>query len=316
MRRGMLPIDFGDRTSAVGLRGSRRGNVRGIGRWRTWTARTSGLSVRMLGPLAFRRGGTALDCPRRARCGRCSPISRWRRMPVGRSRLCDLLWDVPNDPARRIALVPEQAQEPSSTNPAPSVVTSGDTVSLDLGDCFVDAVEVAAAAQAGIDTLDPDRLQGLGRAVCRRLPGWSGARPQSAVRQLAGRPETPLRRLPHRAARASGGGLPVGSDEALRHLENWAELAPFDARAHMMLLGALAERGQLGDGEQHLAAAERRFAAEELDFAPVREAWAALRGRRAAAPRSALVAPASPHPAAARPCRAAGASRRAAHRLP
>ena len=79
--------------------------------------------------------------------------------------------------------------------------------------------------------------------------------------------------------------LPVGSDEALRHLERWAELAPFDARAHMMLLGALAERGQLGECEQHLAATERRFAAEELDFAPVREAWAALERP-----------PAAPHP--------------------
>ena len=62
----------------------------------------------------------------------------------------------------------------------------------------------------------------------------------------------------------------------------------------MMLLGALADRGQFGECEQHLATTERRFEAEELDFEPVREAWAAVKVRRAATPRSLLMVPASP----------------------
>ncbi|HWN47554.1 MAG TPA: hypothetical protein VNM71_09350, partial [Steroidobacteraceae bacterium] len=56
------------------------------------------LAVRLLGPLALSRGSDALTLPSsrkvRALLGYLALASR----PVARSQICELLWDVPNDP--------------------------------------------------------------------------------------------------------------------------------------------------------------------------------------------------------------------------
>ena len=257
-------------------------------------AAQSGIRVQMLGPLTISRDGTVQQLPASRKVRALFAYLAIAAHPVGRSRLCELLWDVPNDPRGELRWCLSKLRSILDEPGRPRVVTSGDTVSLDLGDCLVDAVEVAAAAQQGIDKLASNRLEALaGLFAGDFLDGLELDRnPQFDAWLIAQRRRFAACRiglLEQLAAR-----LPVGSDEALRHLERWAELASFDARAHMMLLGALAERGQLAACEQHLATTERRFAAEELDFAPVREAWAALKARRTAAPRSSLLVPASP----------------------
>ena len=50
---------------------------------------------------------------------------------------------------------------------AARVYTRGDTVRLDLTDCFVDAIEIARATEEGIETLAPERLRSAVRAVQR-----------------------------------------------------------------------------------------------------------------------------------------------------
>jgi TolB-like protein len=67
--------------------------------------------------------------------------------------------------------------------------------------------------------------------------------------------------------------LPAGCDEASSYLEKWIGIAPFDRRAHAMLLNALALQGKVGACEQHLAATARLFESEGLDFAPIRAHW-------------------------------------------
>ena len=57
----------------------------------------------------------------------------------------------------------------------------------------------------------------------------------------------------------------VPDDEALGYLEKWLVLAPFDQRVHELLLNALARRGRIREGEEHLAATTRLFEAEGLD---------------------------------------------------
>src|SRR3712207_7534089 len=45
-------------------------------------------------------------------------------------------------------------------------------------------------------------------------------------------------------------------DEAYEYLETWLQLAPFDLRVHERLLNVLARRGQIREGEEHLARSE------------------------------------------------------------
>ena len=92
------------------------------------------------------------------------------------------------------------------------------------------------------------------------------------------------------------GSLAAGSGEAFDHLEQWLELAPFDQRVHALLLEALARRGRIGEGEEHLAAAAKLFEAEGLDWTPIREAWRAARNGQTRGQLSGEAAPTSLRP--------------------
>ena len=65
----------------------------------------------------------------------------------------------------------------------------------------------------------------------------------------------------------------VHGDEVFPHLEAWLQLAPFDERVHAALLSALARRGRIHDGDEHLTATARLFEDEGLDHAPMRDLW-------------------------------------------
>ncbi|RUU08575.1 transcriptional regulator, partial [Mesorhizobium sp. M6A.T.Ca.TU.002.02.2.1] len=78
---------------------------------------------------------------------------------VGRSRLCELLWDVPNDPRGELRWCLSKLR--SILDDPARIETSGDTVALDLSGSLVDAIDIASAAADGIETLDLERLQVL-----------------------------------------------------------------------------------------------------------------------------------------------------------
>jgi DNA-binding SARP family transcriptional activator len=240
------------------------------------------LEVRMLGPLAIRRHDLALALPasRKVRA-----LFAWLSLApheVGRSQLCELLWDVPNDPRGELRWCLSKIRGLLDGPGRRRVHTEGDTVRLDLADCFVDAIEVARAAQE-IETIAPERLRALAALFagdfldgleidrCPAFNGWLTAQ----RRRFRGCHAALLERL---VASSS-------DDEALEHLEKWLELAPFDARVHELLLKALARNGRIREGEEHLAAASRLFEAEGLDCAPLRTAWRSARAQGDGSPR-------------------------------
>jgi hypothetical protein len=136
--------------------------------------------------------------------------------------LCELLWDVPNDPRGELRWCLSKLRSVFDGPGRRRVDTPGDSVRLDLSDCLVDAVEVACAAQQGIETLAPDRL----RALCAlfkgefldgleidRNPSFNGW--LTAQRRRFRGCHTAL--LEHLAATPR---------RAVRLLEKWLELAP------------------------------------------------------------------------------------------
>ena len=108
------------------------------------------LSFRLLGSLQLSRGGDVLTLPSsrkvRALLGYLVLASR----PVARSQMCELLWDVPNDPRGELrwclskirGLVDEQGRK--------RVITDGGAIRIDLADCLVDTLEVTRAPEHGI----------------------------------------------------------------------------------------------------------------------------------------------------------------------
>lgn len=242
----------------------------------------------MLGPLTIRRDGLTLALPASRKVRALVAYLALAPHAVARSQLCELLWDVPNDPRAELRWCLSKIRALVDEPGRPRVDARADAVRLDLEGCFVDVIEIARAVQ-DIGTIAPERLRTLVASFAgdflegleidrsaafdgwlmaqrRRFRGWHAA----LLEQLVGS---------------------VPEEEVLGCLEKWLELAPFDRRVHELLLHALARRGGIREGEEHLAATTRRFAAEGLDCGPIRDAWRSARapgdrspGARAAAP--------------------------------
>ena len=131
------------------------------------------------------------------------------------------------------------------------------------------------------------------RSGCERWPRCSPETFSKAWRSTAARPSTagsPRSGAGSAAATPRCWSTSSAAFPTTRRSAIWrsgCELAPFDRRVHELLLNALARRGRIREGEEHLAATARLFEAEGLDCAPIRDAWRAAQsagGQLAARP--------------------------------
>ena len=247
------------------------------------------IHVRMLGRLTIWRRGAPLTLPASRKVRALLAYLALAPRPLTRGQLCELLWDVPNDPRGELRWSLSKVRSLVDERGRRRVQTRADTVWLDLSDCLVDAIEVARATGEGIETLPAGRqralaalfsgdfLDGLAIARSPAFDGWLTAQ----RRRFRGCHAALLEHLVKR----------VPDDEAFPYLEHWLQLAPFDPRVHDLLLSAFARRGQIREGEEHLAATARLFEGEGLDAAPLRDAWQSARARAASSPEIRVSAP-------------------------
>jgi DNA-binding SARP family transcriptional activator/TolB-like protein len=247
----------------------------------------AGLRLRLLGPLEIRRDGAVLPLPASRKVRGLLAYLALAPRPVSRSHLCELLWEVPNDPRGELRWCLSKLRRLLDDVGRHRVLAHEDAIELDLGGCHVDAVEVHRAMKQGAAALDAgqaetlaalfvgDLLEGLEMERSPAFGGWLAAQ----RRRFRG---THLALLERLAGEAPG-------EASLGHLERWLALAPLDRRAHELYLDALARSGRLRDGEEHLAIAARRFEEEGLDPSTIRHAWRTARPL-AAVPRPAVVA--------------------------
>ncbi len=245
-------------------------------------ADTRALHVRMLGPMTISRDGQPLALPSSRKVRALIAYLALAPGAVSRSKLCELLWDVPNDPRGELRWCLSKARSILDEPGRRRVLTHDDAIELDLADCFVDAIEIARTTQKGIQTVAPERL----RAQCMLFAGdFLDGLEIDRSPQFNGWLIAERRRfrgchvalLEHLAGSAPG-------NEAFGYLEKWLQLAPFDRRVHEILLDAFGRGGRIGEGEEHLAATIRHFEAEGLDSTPIRDAWRAARARAGRAP--------------------------------
>jgi len=239
---------------------------------------TGGLELRLLGPVAISRHGQAVPLPPSRKVRALLSFLALEARSVPRSRLCDLLWDVPNDPRGELRWCLSKLRGLLDDVDRRRVISADqDLVALDLSDCRVDALEIERAVGGGIAELAAERLSPLADLFRGdlldgvevdgnpELAGWLVAQRQR-YRALH------VAVLGELAARA-----PREGDETFRHLGAWLRLAPFDQRAHEVMLEALVIRGRVRDAEEHLTATIRSFAQQGLDGLPLREAYRAAR---------------------------------------
>jgi DNA-binding SARP family transcriptional activator/TolB-like protein/Tfp pilus assembly protein PilF len=229
----------------------------------------------MLGPLRVSRGGRHVALPASRKVRALLAYVALAQKPVARGPLCELLWDVPNDPRGELRWCLSKIRGVLDDRARRRVLTRGDTVQLDLSQCQVDVLDVLRAAEAGIETLSPERLGALAAL-------FNGEFLESLA--IDGSPMftawlTAQRRRLRSCHTAVLEQLVVRGpdDQALVYLDAWLELAPFDQRAHECLFKALARRGKIAEAEAHLATTIDLFEREGLETTLIRTAWHAAR---------------------------------------
>ena len=105
------------------------------------------LRVRLFGPITVARSDVEQTLPASRKARALFAYLALASHPITRSHLCELLWDSPNDPRGELrwclSKIRSLVDEPGRRR----VATRGDTVSLDLTGCSVDAHDVANATQ-------------------------------------------------------------------------------------------------------------------------------------------------------------------------
>src|SRR5690349_4931952 len=91
-----------------------------------------GLSIRLLGPLTVARGGVPVTLPASRKLRALLAYLALAPHPVGRSRLCELLWDVPNDPRGELRWCLSKLRAGLDGPDLHRIETEGDTVALRL----------------------------------------------------------------------------------------------------------------------------------------------------------------------------------------
>jgi DNA-binding SARP family transcriptional activator len=238
-----------------------------------------GLEIRLLGPLTVLKDGAEVALPASRKARALLAFLAVAPGPLTRGRLCEVFWDVPDDPRGELRWSLSKLRSVLHDADRHRIEARGDTVALDLSDCQVDVAQLARTTVAGVETLDVAELRTLealfvgefaeGLELDRnpQFGSWLGAQ----RRQFRAVQVSVLEQLVARLAR--------DTDQSLLYLEKWLQLSPFDRRAHDLLLSALVRGGRIQEGEDHLAATVRLFEAEGLDWLPVREAWKAARSR-------------------------------------
>jgi DNA-binding SARP family transcriptional activator/TolB-like protein len=227
------------------------------------------LEIRVLGPISVRRDGVALALPPSRKVRALLAYLVLTPHAVRRESLCELLWDVPNDPRAELRWCLSRLRSFLDDTECNRVQTEGDAIRIDVATCFVDGVlvlealphlhAIAAEELRALEALFVgDVLEGIDVPDSPAFASWlTGQR-----RRFRNAHISLLERLANDA-----------TDTATNYLEKWVAAAPFDVRAHTGLLRRFASHHQLRDGEEHVAATIERFRAEGIDGTALREAW-------------------------------------------
>ncbi|MBM1813510.1 hypothetical protein [Pseudosulfitobacter pseudonitzschiae] len=247
------------------------------------TAATPLVEIRLLGPVVVRHGGSPVVLARSRKLRALLAILITEPRQVSRQRLCDLLWDRPNDPRAELRWHLSKLRQVLDRPHRLRVLSSEDGIGLDLDGCVVDAVQIMTAEKG--EPLSVQRLKTLAELYRGQFLGELSLAEPSAEqwitaqrRRFAACQISILKQLTARR--------PVGSCDIDQYLEQWLNLAPFEIEPHHRLLSVLASQGRFGEAETHLANSERLFADEGISVVELRKTWSDVKKERGAATRS------------------------------
>ena len=246
------------------------------------------VAVRLFGPFTVLRNGSAAALPASRKVRALIAYLVMAPRPIHRAKLCELLWDVPDDPrgALRWCLTKVRGllDEPDHKR----VKAENDWLSIDSSTIEVDALWVAQRVEAATSGEDLCLLKQLAaKFEGEFLEGFEADRVPLFEAWLVGERQRFQRFHADVLSRITA--LLPRTGEALPYIRKRLDLLPYDEAAHRDFMATLAACGRFAEGEAHLEAATHLFRSEGLSSAPLEKAWRehrqlATRGTRPESP--------------------------------
>jgi len=235
--------------------------------------------LRLLGTLAATRQGLDIAMPASRKVRALLGYLALAPRPVLRSHLCELFWDVPNDPRSELRWCLTKLRTVIDDARHRRLVADGQWVSIDLSDLEVDAIAFSRSIEKAIAEGSIADLKRLASMIHGEfLEGLAVDRSPMFDNWLRGQ----RHRFTswHSRALARLASLLTNDDEVLAILRKRIDLVPLDEQAHIELMRALAARGHIAEAEHHFATTVRLYEREGLDPKALHEAWFAARRAR------------------------------------
>lgn len=240
---------------------------------------TTQLELRFLGPLAVIRGGRRQDLPPSKKTLALLAYLALTGRPHRRDSLCELLWDIPDDPRAALRWSLSKLRPLVDEADRPRIVADRTNVAFEPSGADIDVLQIRQVLANGVDNVPTDDLaaladrcsgeflQGLDLPACPGFQAWCVAEREDLRTQRAGLLTELVRRLADMPA------------DALPFARQIVELDPFDEAGRARLVELLVAADRRAEAEQQYRAG--RQALEELGAPLSGQLEAAWRARRA-----------------------------------
>ena len=215
------------------------------------------VELRLIGPLSVIRGGAPLALPASRKTRALLAYLAISGKPERREALCDLLWDLPDDPRAALRWSLTKLRPLVDGAGAERLRGDRDWVELDLPDEAVDWRRLRALVRrgvAGASTATLERaagggelLEGLEVARCDRFRAWCIAQREDV-------------RIWRAAVLAELSGRDIAPESALAHARAWVEIDGDSPAAWARLIDLLERAGRAREATEQRALAARRLA--------------------------------------------------------
>lgn len=239
-----------------------------------------GLEIRLLGELEVRRDGVALPLPQSKKTRALLAYLALQRAPQRRDALCELLWEMPDDPRAALRWSLTKLRPLLNEADIERIEADRERVTFASHGALVDFAHVRARCADGVGQLGATELRGLDALFRGAFIAGLDLPGQPAFETWRLGQQQQARQLHVLVLDALAEKLdPVERPPALRRR---IELDPGDEAAHARLIAAIAQSGAADEAEAQKQASARMLGAigpfdeGALDFA--------LRSKRAIAP--------------------------------
>jgi DNA-binding SARP family transcriptional activator len=239
------------------------------------TANLSADRVLLLGPLQIIQNRAQLSLPPSRKVRALLAYLAMARRPITREKLCELFWDVADDPKSELRWCLSKLRPLVNGPTTTRLIADREQVWFDTNSLDIDAASVACSTQKALTSGSPSDLRSL--LALFRGDFLEGLRVNSAPsfeNWLASQRHR-FGQLHQQLLERLSAILPSQSDDRIEALRELIEVAPFDEAAHIELIRTLLRRALRVEAEHQINASVKLFQCEGIDPTSLMSGFAA-----------------------------------------